>query len=132
GPRAAGRRPPLQPGAQAGRARARDVRGRGRALAGPALSPRLGNGPGISKTKIRRRRSALRPQGDPVNLELTGKTALVTGGSQGIGRAIAFGLGAEGATVASCARDTSRLEQTAQESKAKSNAKVLMVPSHRS
>src|SRR5207244_12695721 len=56
------------------------------------------------------------------------KTALVTGGSQGIGRAIAFGLGAEGAKVAICARDKSRLEQTAQEIKAKSNAEVLIVP----
>src|SRR5256885_9597343 len=63
-----------------------------------------------------------------MNLELTGRTALVTGGSQGIGRAIAFGLGAEGARVAICARDKSRLEQTAQEIKAKSSAEVLVVP----
>src|SRR5437870_12191922 len=63
-----------------------------------------------------------------MNLELTGRTALVTGGSQGIGRAIAFGLGAEGARVAICARDKSRLEQTAQEIKAKSNAEALIVP----
>jgi short-subunit dehydrogenase len=63
-----------------------------------------------------------------VNLELTGKTALVTGGSLGIGRAIAFGLAAEGARVAICARDKSRLEQTAQEVKAKTNAEALIVP----
>ena len=63
-----------------------------------------------------------------MNLELSGKTALVTGGSLGIGRAIAFGLAAEGAKVAICARDKSRLEQTAQEIKAKSNAEVLVVP----
>jgi NAD(P)-dependent dehydrogenase (short-subunit alcohol dehydrogenase family) len=63
-----------------------------------------------------------------VNLELTGKTALVTGGSQGIGRAIAFGLAAEGARVALCARDKSRLEQTAQEIRARSSAEVLVVP----
>src|SRR3989454_7494863 len=63
-----------------------------------------------------------------MNLELNGRTALVTGGSQGIGRAIAFGLGAEGARVAICARDKSRLEQTAQEIKATSNAEVLIVP----
>src|SRR5262249_57329818 len=67
-------------------------------------------------------------KGDHVNLELSGKTALVTGGSLGIGRAIAFGLGAEGARVAICARDKSRLEQAAQEIKAKSNAEVLVVP----
>src|SRR5437879_8904253 len=63
-----------------------------------------------------------------MNLELTGRTALVTGGSQGIGRAMTFGLGAEGGGVAICARDKSRLEQTAQEIKAKSNAEVLIVP----
>ena len=63
-----------------------------------------------------------------MNLELTGKTALVTGGSQGIGRAIAFGLAAEGARVAICARDKARLEQTAQEIKTKTNAEVLGVP----
>jgi NAD(P)-dependent dehydrogenase (short-subunit alcohol dehydrogenase family) len=78
----------------------------------------LANGPGISETT----------KGDLVNLELTGKTALVTGGSLGIGRAIAFGLAAEGARVAICARDKSRLEQTAQEVKAKTNAEALIVP----
>src|SRR5206468_4392088 len=75
-----------------------------------------------------RRRGRKHKKGDQVNLELSGKTALVTGGSQGIGRAIAFGLGAEGARVAICARDKSRLEQTAQEIKAKSSAEVLVVP----
>ncbi|PYM76036.1 MAG: short-chain dehydrogenase, partial [Candidatus Rokuibacteriota bacterium] len=63
-----------------------------------------------------------------MNLELTGKTALVTGGSQGIGRAIAFGLGAEGVRVAICARDKARLEQTAGEIKARTNAEVFVVP----
>jgi 3-oxoacyl-[acyl-carrier protein] reductase len=63
-----------------------------------------------------------------VNLELTGKTALVTGGSQGIGRAIAFGLGAEGVRVAICASAKARLEQTAGEIKARTNAEVFIVP----
>src|SRR5439155_643450 len=74
---------------------------------------------------LSRRRSQ---KGPNVNLELTGKTALVTGGSQGIGRAIAFGLAAEGARVAICARDKARLEQTADEVKAKTRAEVLVLP----
>jgi len=46
-----------------------------------------------------------------MNLELDGKTALVTGGSKGIGKAIAIGLAREGARVAICARDKATLEQ---------------------
>ena len=44
---------------------------------------------------------------------LTGKTAIVTGASRGIGRAAAVALGAAGANVALVARDTSGLEETA-------------------
>lgn len=45
-----------------------------------------------------------------MDLELAGKRAIVTGGSRGIGLAIARALAAEGADVALVARDKSALE----------------------
>ncbi len=49
--------------------------------------------------------------GRGMDLGLAGKTALVTGGSRGIGRAIAARLLAEGASVAICARHGVEVEQ---------------------
>ncbi|MBW4444649.1 MAG: SDR family oxidoreductase [Plectolyngbya sp. WJT66-NPBG17] len=46
-----------------------------------------------------------------IELNLTGKTAIVTGGSAGIGLAIAKGLYREGVNVAIVARDSDRLEK---------------------
>jgi 3-oxoacyl-[acyl-carrier protein] reductase len=48
-----------------------------------------------------------------VELLLTGKTALVTGASSGIGRGIAYALAAEGARLAITARRRERLEEVA-------------------
>ncbi|MGH7388407.1 MAG: SDR family oxidoreductase [Candidatus Rokuibacteriota bacterium] len=48
-----------------------------------------------------------------MDLELKGKTALVTGASRGIGRAIALGLAREGARVALCARSADTLAAAA-------------------
>lgn len=48
-----------------------------------------------------------------MDLGLAGKTAAVTGGSMGIGRAIAEKLAEEGADVAICARRAGPLEETA-------------------
>jgi 3-oxoacyl-[acyl-carrier protein] reductase len=50
-----------------------------------------------------------------MDLQLEGKVAVVTGGSAGIGLAIAHGLAAEGAHVALCARDEDRLRSAAAE-----------------
>ena len=50
-----------------------------------------------------------------MDLGLNNKSALVTGASRGLGKAIAAALSAEGAKVAICARDTARLEAAAKE-----------------
>jgi 3-oxoacyl-[acyl-carrier protein] reductase len=50
-----------------------------------------------------------------VDLGLTGRKAFVTGGSRGIGLAIACGLAAEGVLVTICARGGERLAQAADE-----------------
>ena len=48
-----------------------------------------------------------------MDLDLTGKIALVTGGSKGIGGAIALELAREGADVVICAREPGPLDEMA-------------------
>jgi 3-oxoacyl-[acyl-carrier protein] reductase len=47
-----------------------------------------------------------------MNIDFTGRKAVICGGSRGIGRAIALGLAAGGADVSICARGAEALEKT--------------------
>ena len=47
-----------------------------------------------------------------MNIDFTGRKAIICGGSRGIGRAIALGLAASGAHVSICARGAEALEAT--------------------
>src|SRR5215211_9439649 len=60
-----------------------------------------------------------------MDLELTGKTAIVTGGSRGIGKAIARQLALEGVDVAIVARDQETLEATASELAEETGRRIL-------
>jgi 3-oxoacyl-[acyl-carrier protein] reductase len=57
--------------------------------------------------------------GGSMDLELTGRSVLVTGASQGIGFAIADTLAAEGALLAICAREEGPLDQAAERLRAR-------------
>ena len=50
-----------------------------------------------------------------MDLKLKGKTALITGGSEGIGKGIALALAKEGVDIAICARRKEPLEAAAGE-----------------
>jgi 3-oxoacyl-[acyl-carrier protein] reductase len=60
-----------------------------------------------------------------LELGLEGKVAIVTGGSDGLGRACAERLGREGARVAICARRKDHLERAAQAIREATGAEVL-------
>jgi 3-oxoacyl-[acyl-carrier protein] reductase len=63
-----------------------------------------------------------------MDLQLHGMTALVTGGSEGIGKGIALALAKEGVDVAICARRKDVLEETAAEIAKGTNRKVVPIP----
>ncbi len=59
-----------------------------------------------------------------MNLNLTGKRALVTAASRGLGYATALGLAREGAALVICSRDEARINEAAQAIRADSGARV--------
>ncbi|MBM3140594.1 MAG: SDR family oxidoreductase [Chloroflexi bacterium] len=63
-----------------------------------------------------------------MDLGLAGRVAIVTGGSDGIGKAAALSLSREGARVAICARRREVLEAAAAEIRAATGGEVLAIP----
>jgi 3-oxoacyl-[acyl-carrier protein] reductase len=63
-----------------------------------------------------------------MDLKLKGKTALVTGGSEGIGKGIALHLAREGVDVAICARRAGPLEEAANAIAKETGRKIVAIP----
>ena len=62
-----------------------------------------------------------------MDLQLSGKKALITGASMGIGKAIALSLAREGCDLALCARDKARLDIAADEIRTKTGRTVFTI-----
>ena len=62
-----------------------------------------------------------------MDLKLDGKTAAITGGSAGIGRAIALSLAKEGVNIAICARHNEPLESAAADITEQTNRKIVPI-----
>jgi NAD(P)-dependent dehydrogenase (short-subunit alcohol dehydrogenase family) len=62
-----------------------------------------------------------------MDLKLNGKTALITGGSEGIGKGIALALAQEGVDIAICARRREPLEATAAEIAKATGRKIVAI-----
>jgi NAD(P)-dependent dehydrogenase (short-subunit alcohol dehydrogenase family) len=63
-----------------------------------------------------------------VDLKLKGKVAVITGGSVGIGLAVAEGLAAEGVHLALCARNEERLREAGERIRQAGGVRVLAIP----
>src|SRR3954452_12871464 len=75
----------------------------------------------------RRRSASYDPRRKSMDLGLKGKHAIVTGGSQGIGKAIARELAREGVDVAIVSRNKDSLEAAAKELSAETGGRVIAV-----
>ncbi len=63
-----------------------------------------------------------------MDLQLSGKTALVLAASKGLGKACAMTLAGEGADIVIGARDPATLEKTADELRALGKSRVMAIP----
>ncbi len=62
-----------------------------------------------------------------VDLHLANRVAIVTGSSRGIGKAIAYGMAAEGAKVVMCGRNQDSLSTTAEQIRSSTKSEVLPI-----